>query len=395
MKPMQPMEPVKGGIVDRTSEWGEPAVEFRATSKRYGDHQALLPLDLTIREGEFFCLLGPSGCGKTTTLNLLGGFVQPSGGEILLRGQRIERTPPHQRPVNTVFQSYALFPHMTVRDNIGFGLKMAKVGRAEAAARIDEVLAQVGLERFADRMPPQLSGGQQQRVAVARALVNRPAVLILDEPLGALDLKLRKRMQVELAQIHREVGTTFVYVTHDQEEAMAMADRIGVMSEGRLEQVAAPADVYLRPATRFVADFIGESNFLDVTVDPADGCARSAGGWKVPAHPAVLERIGGSGTVMIRPECVQLVADGGDAIPATVLHTSFMGSYAHVVCQVAGSDRHVAASLSSHDRLRVSQLIPGQTVGLSWEPGQAVVFDQNDNVTPEVADAPVTPHYAR
>jgi spermidine/putrescine transport system ATP-binding protein len=381
--------------VERTSEWGEPAVEFRGTSKRYGEHQALLPLDLTIREGEFFCLLGPSGCGKTTTLNLLGGFVEPSGGEILLRGERIDRTPPHRRPVNTVFQSYALFPHMTVRDNVGFGLKMAKVGREEAAGRIDQVLTQVGLERFADRMPPQLSGGQQQRVAVARALVNRPAVLILDEPLGALDLKLRKRMQVELAQIHREVGTTFVYVTHDQEEAMAMADRIGVMSEGRLEQVAAPADVYLRPATRFVADFIGESNFLDVTYDPAERCARSGGGWKVPAQVGALERMGGTGTVMIRPECVRLAPDGADAIPATVLHTSFMGSYGRVVCQVAGSDRHVAASLAGHDRLRVSQLIPGQTVGLQWEPDQAVVFDQTDNVTPEVADAPVTPHYAR
>jgi spermidine/putrescine ABC transporter ATP-binding subunit len=381
--------------VDQTSEWGEPAVEFRGTSKRYADHQALQPLDLTIREGEFFCLLGPSGCGKTTTLNLLGGFVEPSGGEILLRGERIDRTPPHRRPVNTVFQSYALFPHMTVRDNVGFGLKMAKVGREEAAARIDQVLAQVGLERFADRMPPQLSGGQQQRVAVARALVNRPAVLILDEPLGALDLKLRKRMQVELAQIHREVGTTFVYVTHDQEEAMAMADRIGVMSEGRLEQVAAPADVYLRPATRFVADFIGESNFLDVTFDPAEGCARSTGGWKVPAQPGALARMGGTGSVMIRPECVRLAADDAEAIPATVLHTSFMGSYARVVCQVAGSDRHVAASLAGQDRLGVTHLIPGQTVGLHWEPGQAVVFDQHDNVTPEVADAPVTPHHAR
>jgi spermidine/putrescine ABC transporter ATP-binding subunit len=382
--------------VQVTGEGPAVAVEFRGTSKRYGDHQALLPLDLTIREGEFFCLLGPSGCGKTTTLNLLGGFVEPSGGEIRLRGERIDRTPPHRRPVNTVFQSYALFPHMTVRDNVGFGLKMAKVARAEARGRVEQVLEQVGLAQFADRMPPQLSGGQQQRVAVARALVNQPAVLILDEPLGALDLKLRKHMQVELAQIHREVGTTFVYVTHDQEEAMAMADRIGVMNEGRLEQVAAPADVYLRPATRFVADFIGESSFLDVVFDPADGCARSReAGWKVPAHAAALERMGRSGTVMIRPECVQITTEVADAIPATVLHTSFMGSYARVVCQVAGTPNHVAVALRSDDRSRVSQLHPGQEVGLQWDPAQAVVFDQHDNVTPEVADAAVTPHYAR
>src|SRR6185437_14606792 len=214
--------------------------------------------------GEFFCLLGPSGCGKTTTLNLIGGFVEASGGEILIRGQRADRVPPHKRNVNTVFQNYALFPHLSVAENVGFGLKMAHIARREAQPRIQEALALVGLTELAERLPGELSGGQQQRVAVARALVNRPAVLLLDEPLGALDLKLRKRLQLELSQIHRDVGTTFVYVTHDQEEAMSVSTRIAVMSEGRIRQIGTPSEIYFKPNSRFVADFIGESNFLDV-----------------------------------------------------------------------------------------------------------------------------------
>ena len=208
-------------------------IELRAVVKRYGTQTALRGLDLEIRDGEFFCLLGPSGCGKTTTLNLIGGFVAPSEGEIWIRGRRIDALPPHKRPVNTVFQSYALFPHMSVFENVRFGLKMDRVPRDQSTERVKESLRLVGLEDFGDRMPAQLSGGQQQRVAVARALVKRPAVLLLDEPLGALDLKLRQRLQIELAQIHRDVGTTFVYVTHDQEEAMSMADRIAVMNDGR------------------------------------------------------------------------------------------------------------------------------------------------------------------
>src|SRR5919206_2006597 len=247
---------------------GEVAgIALRGVSKRYGAHTALQPTDLEIRDGEFFCLLGPSGCGKTTTLNLIGGFVAPSQGTVWIRGQRVDRLPPHKRNVNTVFQSYALFPHMTVRDNVGFGLKMARVDKKEAASRAAEALVLVGLEEFGDRLPGQLSGGQQQRVAVARALVRRPAVLLLDEPLGALDLKLRKRLQVELSQIHREVGTTFVYVTHDQEEAMAMADRIAVMNLGVIEQLGTPLEIYRRPTSRFVADFIGDANFLDAIVE--------------------------------------------------------------------------------------------------------------------------------
>ncbi|HEY8630447.1 MAG TPA: ATP-binding cassette domain-containing protein, partial [Gaiellaceae bacterium] len=216
-------------------------------TKRYGAQEALQPTDLEIEEGEFFCLLGPSGCGKTTTLNLVGGFIAPTSGEILIRGANVNRLPPYKRAVNTVFQNYALFPHMNVRDNVGFGLKMAGTAKRDAGGRIEEALALVGLDTFADRLPAQLSGGQQQRVAVARALVNRPAVLLLDEPLGALDLKLRKRLQIELAEIHRDVGTTFVYVTHDQEEAMSMATRIAVMNEGRIEQVGTPHEIYHQP----------------------------------------------------------------------------------------------------------------------------------------------------
>src|SRR5437763_9725970 len=249
---------------------GRRGIELRQVSKRYGSNVALQPVDLEIRDGEFFCLLGPSGCGKTTTLNLIGGFVTVSSGEILIEGQRADGIPPHKRNVNTVFQNYALFPHLNVYDNVGFGLKMARLGRREAGPRITDALKLVGLDEQADRYPAQLSGGQQQRVAVARALVNRPAVLLLDEPLGALDLKLRKRLQIELAQIHKEVGTTFVFVTHDQEEAMAMADRIAVMNEGRIEQISTPSEIYYKPRSRFVADFIGESNFLEVDAKEGD-----------------------------------------------------------------------------------------------------------------------------
>src|SRR5207244_6098344 len=271
-----------------------PGIELRGVSKRYGTHTALLPTDLEIRDGEFFCLLGPSGCGKTTTLNLIGGFVAPTQGTVWIQGQRVDRLPPHKRNVNTVFQSYALFPHMTVRDNVAFGLKMARVDKKEAAGRAAEALVLVGLEEFGDRLPGQLSGGQQQRVAVARALVRRPAVLLLDEPLGALDLKLRKRLQVELSQIHREVGTTFVYVTQGQEEAMSMADRIAVMNLGVIEQLGTPFEIYRRPTSRFVADFIGDANFFDVNVDGS--VAVLSDGTRVPLEGA---RTSGPATLMV------------------------------------------------------------------------------------------------
>ena len=348
-----------------------PAIELRGVSKRYRDLVALEPLDLEIHEGEFFCLLGPSGCGKTTTLNLIGGFVEATGGEILIQGGRTDRVPPHKRNVNTVFQYYALFPHLSVRDNVGFGLKMAHVSRREAGPRIDEALALVGLTELAERLPAELSGGQQQRVAVARALVNRPAVLLLDEPLGALDLKLRKRLQIELAQIHREVGTTFVFVTHDQEEAMAMADRIAVMNEGRMEQVGSPEEIYRRPATRFVADFIGESNFLEVrratdgSVVARDGspvaCPSPAGDWQ-------------RATLMVRPECVRVIAGNGHhaGLVGTVVGSSFLGSFSRVAVQCEALDAPIMAALQAD---AAAPLQSNATATVSWSPQDAVVLD--------------------
>jgi len=331
--------------------------------KRYGSQPALRALDLEIRDGEFFCLLGPSGCGKTTTLNLIGGFVAPTEGEIWIRSRRIDTLPPHKRPVNTVFQSYALFPHMSVRENVRFGLKMDRVSRSESTPRVEEALRLVGLEDFGDRMPAQLSGGQQQRVAVARALVKRPAVLLLDEPLGALDLKLRQRLQIELAQIHRDVGTTFVYVTHDQEEAMSMADRIAVMNDGRIEQLGTPEEIYRRPTSRFVADFIGDSNFFDATV--ASDVAELADGSRVPCA-------GGSGaaTLMVRPESIRLAGSEG-ALAGRVVQTSFLGSYVRVAVETACAEAPVIVAL--HDATSVPSI--GEPVELSWAAGDGIVLE--------------------
>ncbi len=239
------------------------AVEFVGVTRRFGAVRAVDNVDLEIVDGEFFSMLGPSGSGKTTCLRLIGGFERPSAGQILLHGSDVSRIAPYDRDVNTVFQDYALFPHMTVFDNVGYGLKVRRVARTERTERVDEALALVRLESFGARKPSQLSGGQRQRVALARALVNRPKVLLLDEPLGALDLKLRQEMQVELKRIQREVGITFIFVTHDQEEALTMSDRIAVFNAGRVEQVGAPADVYEHPASEFVAGFVGISNVVN------------------------------------------------------------------------------------------------------------------------------------
>ncbi len=352
---------------------GRPAIALRAVAKRYGEQVALAPLDLDIEEGEFFCLLGPSGCGKTTTLNLIGGFVTPSEGEIAIRGERVDRTPPHQRDVNTVFQSYALFPHMTVYDNVGFGLRMARVPREEAARRIPDALRMVGLEDRAGCMPAELSGGQQQRVAVARALVNRPAVLLLDEPFGALDLKLRQRLQLELSQLHRELGMTFVFVTHDQEEAMAMADRIAVMRDGRLEQVGTPDEIYRRPRSRFVADFIGESNFLPVR-RRADGTVATRDGGAVPC-------VAGDGdwreaTLMVRPECVRVApGEHGEGIHGRVVQASFLGRETRIAVAVEEADAPLVCSVAGDER-RVRALTPEAPVVVSWEAEDAVILDR-------------------
>jgi putative spermidine/putrescine transport system ATP-binding protein len=239
------------------------AVRFEGVVKRFGNVAAVDGVDLEIREGEFFSMLGPSGSGKTTCLRMIAGFEQPTDGRILLSGTDVSRLAPYERDVNTVFQDYALFPHMTVLENVEYGLKVKKVDRAERRQRADDALAMVQLSQYGDRRPAALSGGQRQRVALARALVNRPRVVLLDEPLGALDLKLRQAMQIELKEIQQQVGLTFVYVTHDQEEALTMSDRLAVFNQGRIEQVGPPAEVYEQPATGFVAGFVGVSNVLD------------------------------------------------------------------------------------------------------------------------------------
>jgi spermidine/putrescine transport system ATP-binding protein len=249
-------------------------ISLENVSKRFGKLEAVKNVSLDIREGEFFSLLGPSGCGKTTTLRMIGGFEQPDEGRVLLRGVDVTNAPPNRRNVNMVFQHYALFPHMSIYDNVSFGLKLKKLGKGEQRERVSEMLRIIELEGLERRKPAQLSGGQQQRIALARALVNRPAALLLDEPLGALDVKLRKQMQLELKRIQTELGTTFVYVTHDQEEALAMSDRIGVMNRGVVEQIGSPREIYEHPVTAFCADFIGSLNALDVRLDEvADGQA--------------------------------------------------------------------------------------------------------------------------
>jgi putative spermidine/putrescine transport system ATP-binding protein len=277
---------------------GDPAVRLERVYKRFGEVAAVDGVDLDIAQGEFFSMLGPSGSGKTTCLRMIAGFEVPSQGRILLQGQDVTQLAPYERDVNTVFQDYALFPHMTVADNVGYGLRVKKVPGAERRSRVAEALAMVRLESLGGRKPAQLSGGQRQRVALARALVNRPSVLLLDEPLGALDLKLRQAMQIELKTIQQEVGLTFVYVTHDQEEALTMSDRLAVMNHGSIEQVGSPADVYEHPATSFVAGFVGVSNTR------SGEAARRATGTDAP--------------ITIRPEKIHLLEAGAESRPDEV-----------------------------------------------------------------------------
>ena len=291
-----------------------PAVELSGVVKRFGDDVVAVDgVELSIDDGEFFSLLGPSGCGKTTTLRMIAGFEFPTEGSIRVHGAEMGLKPPNERPINTVFQSYALFPHMTVAENVAFGLQMKKVEKSEIADRVRRVLDQVQLGKRADAKPSQLSGGMQQRVALARALVNEPEVLLLDEPLGALDLKLRQAMQVELKDLQSRVGITFIYVTHDQEEALTMSDRIGVMSEGRLLQVGRSEEIYEAPTSRFVADFIGDINLLDATVVDPD-TARFSSGAEVGVPCGALEP-GSEVTLALRPERLALY-DLDEELPA-------------------------------------------------------------------------------
>jgi spermidine/putrescine transport system ATP-binding protein len=329
------------------SRWtGRNSIELRDIYKFFGDVPAVNGVSLDVRQGEFLTLLGPSGCGKTTTLRMIGGFEFPSAGEILIDGEAMGDRPPYRRPVNTVFQNYALLPHMTVAQNVSYGLEMAGVPKAERGSRVAEALEMVRLPHVEKRKPAELSGGQQQRVALARALVNRPAVLLLDEPLGALDLKLRKAMQLELKQLNREVGATFVYVTHDQEEALTMSDRIAVMSEGRILQLGTPNEIYERPRSRFVADFIGQTNFLDVEVVGVDGATvevELAGSGRLRArvpegiHPA------GRMTLAVRPEKISLMEDlpgseipGWDQLTGELIEIVYVGTHTQYLIRLPG-----------------------------------------------------------
>jgi len=329
----------------------ETAVELQAVSKTFhagrgAGHtvRAVREMNLSIGAGEFFTLLGPSGCGKTTTLRMIAGFEMPTQGKILIRGEPMQKVPAYHRPVNTVFQNYALFPHLTVAQNVGFGLAVKRIPRVERAARVEEALRLVQLEGMAERKPGQLSGGQQQRVALARALINHPTVLLLDEPLGALDLKLRKAMQIELKHLQEQVGITFIYVTHDQEEALTMSDRIAVMHDGIVLQVDEPVAIYEHPATRFVADFIGETNFVPASVaSVADGVVELLVGQE-RVHAQAGERsltAGQEVSLTIRPEKLYLArqqAPGGQFLSGAIQEAIYIGTDTHYLVRLASGD---------------------------------------------------------
>jgi spermidine/putrescine transport system ATP-binding protein len=355
-------------------------VEVCGVSKRYIDVAAVHDVTLTVYEAEFFSLLGPSGCGKTTTLNLIGGFIEPDQGTILIQGRPMAGIPPYRRPVNTVFQNFALFPHMSVVDNVAFGLRMKRVAASEVARRVAEMLALTSLVGLEHRRPSQLSGGQQQRVALARALVNRPAVLLLDEPLGALDLKLRKQMQLELSRIQREVGITFIYVTHDQEEAMTMSDRLAVMNQGRVAQVGTPQSIYERPSTRFVADFIGASNTLGgviVGLEPGVAVVRLAAGAVIRAVAQAGAVPGQVVSLVIRPDRIdvhpQHPGEGRNGIRGRVTKVSFLGTHFQVVVASEG-----VGEITMYHRISPGAPgdppAPGDEVYLSWRTGDALCF---------------------
>jgi len=319
-----------------------PSVELRAVTKRFGEVVAVDGVSLAVAPGEFLTLLGPSGCGKTTTLRIIAGFEPPTAGEVLIDGEEMGSRPPHRRPVNTVFQHYALFPHLSVAGNVGYGLDMARVPKPERARRVAEALAMVRLPNVERRRPAELSGGQRQRVALARALVNRPAVLLLDEPLGALDFKLRQTMQLELKRLNREVGATFVYVTHDQEEALTMSDRIAVMREGRIHQLGSPAEVYERPRNRFVADFIGQTNFLDgrlVGITDATAEVELPGAGVVRAQFPGDAPPPGQVTVAVRPEKIALgdeaPAGAGNVLDGRIGDLIYLGTHTRVVVRLS------------------------------------------------------------
>ena len=366
-----------------------PSVELKNVIKEFHDNKtnqivrAIDNVSLAIEDGEFFALLGPSGCGKTTTLRAIAGFEQPSSGEVLIRGKAVQGIPPFHRPVNTVFQDYALFPHMSIMQNVMFGLKMAKVPADEAKKRAKEALELVQLGHTAERKPNQLSGGQRQRIALARALVNRPAVLLLDEPLGALDLKLRKTMQYELKTMQREVGITFIFVTHDQEEALTMADRIAVMSEGKVLQVGRADEIYEAPANRFVADFIGETNFINGTLEAKQGDSgtlKLSDGRRLEAKLKGHQlNIGEKVSIAIRPEKIRLhetseTSNAGNSISGDIAEAYYIGTDTRYRV-TSGSDIDLVVRVQNLNTGYKSMLSPGTKVNLSWNADNATLLN--------------------
>ncbi|MEO8469917.1 MAG: ABC transporter ATP-binding protein [Chloroflexota bacterium] len=352
-------------------------------------------IDLEVHEGEFFSLLGPSGCGKTTTLRMIGGFEQPTSGLIELAGQDVTWLPPYKRNVNTVFQSYALFPHLSIFDNVAFGLRRRKVASDEIKTRVREMLELVELPGYENRKPGQLSGGQAQRVALARALVNKPSVLLLDEPLGALDLKLRKQMQVELKRIQQDVGITFIYVTHDQEEAMTMSDRIAVMNKGKYEQLADPETLYERPATEFVAGFLGISNLLRATTGERDGehiAARLADGTTVRI-PAALKGDTQDMKIGVRPEKIRIYAEGAtvpeqmNQLPGDVVDASYLGASTSYIIRSKDGEKITVFEQNLSRTAHGSLHRPGQHVVLAWSPDHTFAVAPGAGAAASVSDA--------
>ncbi|HEX2030800.1 MAG TPA: ABC transporter ATP-binding protein [Actinomycetota bacterium] len=353
----------------------EPGVDLEvdAVVKSFGAVRAVDGVSFSVPRGHFYSLLGPSGCGKTTSLRLIAGFERPDAGRIRIRDEDVTGLPPHRRNVNTVFQHYALFPHLTVAENVGYGLKQRRLARVEARRRLAEALATVRLADLADRYPRELSGGQSQRVALARALVNEPAVLLLDEPLAALDLKLRRAMQGELKRLQERLGITFLYVTHDQEEALALSDRIAVMHDGRILQEGTPQDIYERPASRFVADFIGETNFFEGEVQDAGAVTlvRDRSGLLLRCAPAPWARPGMRVAVAVRPEKIgPASAQAGNRLTGTVVRRAYLGDLVQHHVAVAGGRELVVQQLNEGPASRWSE---GAAVELGWDEDSALV----------------------
>jgi spermidine/putrescine transport system ATP-binding protein len=353
---------------------GDDDIQLERVTKRFGETTAVDDLTLSIQRGAFYALLGPSGCGKTTTLRMVGGFEDPTAGRVFLGGDDVTQLPPYRRDVNTVFQSYALFPHLSVERNVGFGLERRKVPKEEARRRVGEALEMVQLAGYGKRKPAQLSGGQQQRVALARALVNRPAVLLLDEPLGALDLKLRKQLQVELKRIQKEVGITFVYVTHDQEEALTMSDRIAVMNHGVIEQMGEPEEIYERPGTTFVAGFIGVSNLM-----PGEVVSTGTGTAELRLDAGVTVRAGAAGVTtgerayaVVRPEKLELrridggAPDGRASVDGQVESSLYLGTATQVIVRLPDDTRMTVLVPNTDEEARRRLPATGDPARLSW-----------------------------